>query len=302
MPLSALTGWLSVELSIPDALARRVVLTVWEGSAALYYYDLNTQNWYRCVTQVVSAGQMENALARLSPNGAYYAFESEQTDGMARDTLLVPSPEPLAVYTAVNPMSGGRTALEGLMEDLGFNLSSCLFYPGAGEEVGRSGSDTLRLSKDGVVEYHTDVDGPRQFPVNVHADRSELFSAADACSQLLWQALQGRSGQAQTYLSRVEQTETGWILEYEYGLNGVPVSLEGGPAASFTVAHDQITAFTLRLRSYAEGEERQILLPPVQAAAAMDALELSGRELQITYLDGGEERILPNWMAVSEEG
>jgi len=302
MPLSVLTGWLSVELSVPDALVRRVVLTVWEGAAALYYYDLNTQSWYRCVTQVVGEAQLENVLAGLSSNGAYYAFESELTAGMAEDTLLVPSPDPLRVYTAANPMSAGRTALEGLMEDLGFNLAACVFYPGAGEEVGRSGSDTLRMSKEGVVEYHTDEDGSRQFPVNLSDGESGLFAAADACSRILWQAVHSRSGQARTYLSRVEQTQEGWRLEFEYGLNGVPVSLKGGPAASFEVVRDQITAFTLRLRSYAEEEERQIILPPVQAAAAMEALDLNGRELQVMYQDGGEERIFPAWTAVSEEG
>jgi len=302
MPLSALTGWLSVELSVPDALVCRVLLTVWEGSAALYYYDLNTQSWYRCVTQVVGAVQLENVLDGLSSNGAYYAFESDRTDPMAGDTLLVPSPEPLVVYTAGNPMSGGRGALEGLMTDLGFNLSACVFYSGAGEEVGRSGSDTLRMSKDGVVEYHTDVDGPKQFPVNAIPDRSEVFAAADACSRLLWQAVNTRSGQARTYLSRVEQTDRGWVLEFEYSLNAIPVSMKNGPAARFEVTDGQITAFTLRLRSYTAGENRQILLPPIQAAAAMAALELDGRELQVMYRDGGEEWVSPNWTAISEEG
>ena len=301
MPLSALTGWLNVELSVPDALVRRLVLTAWEGAAALYYYDIQNESWYRCVTQVVGAVQLENALSGLSPNGAYYAFESETAAGMDADTLLVPSPAPMTVYNATNPMAGGRTALEGLMTDLGFNLSGCVFYSGAGEEVGRSGSDTLRLSKDGVVEYHADVDGTKQFPINVPSGHSSIFAAADVCEQLLWQAVHARCGQARTYLSRVEQTSTGWRLEFEYNLNGTPLSLEGGPAASFEVNNGQITAFILRLRSYEPGEEEQILLPPVQAAAAMSALNLDGRELQVMYRDRGEEQVIPNWTAVSEE-
>ncbi len=301
MPLSALTGWLRVELSVPDALVRRMVLTVWEGTAALYYCDLNTQSWYRCVTQVVGETQLENALAGLSANGAYYAFESGSAREMEEDTLLVPDPPALTVYTGINPMSGGRTALEGLMTDLGFNLSSCVFYSGAGEEVGRSGSDTLRLSKEGVVEYHTDEDGPKQFPVSGASGQSQVFAAAEACSRLLRQAVLDRCGQAHTYLSRVEQTAEGWHLEFEYSVNAVPLRLKGGPAARFEVKNGQITAFILRLRSYMPGEETQIILPPVQAAAAMDALALNGRELQVMYWDSGEERVVPGWTAVSEE-
>ena len=302
MPLSALTGWLSVQLSIPDTLVRRVVLTAWEDSAALYYQDLTNGNWYRCVTQVVSAAQIENALAGLSANGAYYAFESELTARMAGDTLLLPEPEPLEVYTVVNPMSGGRVALEGLMTELGFTLAGCVFYSGAGEEVGRSGSDTLRLSKDGMVEYHTDEYNQPQFPVQSATGYSRIYDVVDSCSQLLWQAVHTRCGMARTYLSRVEQTETGWHLEYEYSLNGVPVQLKDGPAAVFEVENDQITSFILRLRSYGGSGQQEIILPPVQAAAAMSALKLEGRELLILYQDRGEDRVLPGWTAVSGEG
>ena len=299
MPLSALTGWLNAELSIPDALVRRVVLTVWDGSAALYYHDLAAGIWCRCVTSVVGTAQLENALSGLSANGAFYAFESEATGSMARETLLVPNPGPQTVYTASTPAESGRAALEGLMEDLGFNLAGCAFYSGAEEEVGRSGSDTLRMSKNGVVEYYTGEDGLPQFPIQSNGGQSAVFDVVDSCSRLLWQAVHNRSGQARTYLSRVEQTQGGWRLEYEYSLNGTPVRMKGGAAAVFEVTGGRITGFTLRLRTYEPGEDQQIILPPVQAAAAMSALDLEGRELQIVYRDRGDEIVLPGWTAAA---
>lgn len=299
MPLSALTGWLKVELGIPDALVRRLLLTAWEDSAALYYQDVSTGVWYCCVTQVVSKAQLENAVAGLSPNGAYYAFESPLTAALEEDTLLLPNPEDLSICAASNPMSGGRGALEVLMTELGFNLSGCVFYSGAGEEVGRSGSDTMRLSKQGVVEYHTDESGQPRFPVQSGSGNSRVYEVVNSCSQLLWQAVHTRCGQARTYLSRVEETQNGWRLEYEYSLNGIPVQLKTGPAAVFEVENDRIVSFNLRLRSYSAGEQWQIILPPVQAAAAMTALELEGRELMLQYQDRGEERVVPGWTAVS---
>ena len=302
MPLSALTGWLSVKLDIPDGLVRRIVLTAWEDGAALYYQDVTTGSYYRCVTQVVGAAQLDNALAGLSANGAYYAFESELTAGMDQDTLLIPSPDAISLYSVTNPMMGGRSALEGLMTELGFNLSGCVFYSGAGEEVGRSGSDTLRLSKDGAVEYHTDENGPAQFMIQSGTGYSQVYEAVDSCSQLLWQAVHTRCGEARTYLSRVEKTESGWWLEYEYSLNGIPVRLKSGPAAVFEVKNDRITEFALQLRSYGQGDESQIILPPVQAAAAMSALEIEGQELLVLYQDTGEEWVVPGWTAVSGKG
>ena len=299
MPLSALTGWLKAELGVPDALVRRLLLTAWEDWAALYYQDVTTGIWYRCVTQVVSRAQLENAVAGLSPNGAYYAFESPLTAALEEDTLLLPNPEDLSICAASNPMSGGRGALEVLMTELGFNLSGCVFYSGAGEEVGRSGSDTLRLSKQGVVEYHTDESGQPRFPIQSGSGNSRVYEVVNSCSQLLWQAVHTRCGQARTYLSRVEETQNGWRLEYEYSINGIPIQLKSGPAAVFEVENGSITSFTLRLRSYNTGEQRQIILPPVQAAAAMTALELEGREMMIQYQDRGEERVVPGWTAVS---
>lgn len=302
MPLSALTGWLNVQLGIPDALVRRVVLTAWEDSAALFYQDVSTGARYRCVTQVVSGAQMENTVSDLNPNGAYYAFESQLTAALEEDTLLLPNPGDMSVYTAANPMVGGRGALEGLMTELGFNLSGCVFYSGAGEEVGRSGSDTLRLSKQGVVEYHTDESGQPHFPIQSDSGYSQVYEVVNGCSQLLWQAVHTRCGQARTYLSRVEQTQTGWHLEYEYSLSGIPVQLKNGPAAVFEVQNGRIISFSMQLRSYTSTEQDQIILPPVQAAAAMSALELEGRELVLQYQDRGEEWVVPGWTAVSGKG
>jgi len=183
------------------------------------------------------------------------------------------------------------------MEDLDISLSGSVFYPAAGEEVVRSGPDTLRLSQDGVVEYSGGEQGG--FRVDPIAGQSDVYAAVERCRRLLEQAAVPRCGAADFYLSRVEETTTGFLVEFEYDLNGAPVSLHAGPAARFEVNGEHITAFTLRLRGYTPGEDVQLLLPPVQAAAAMGAMELRGRELMVTYHDYGEERVVPQWTAVS---
>ena len=301
MPLSVLSGWLDVEQKLPEARVRRMLLTVWEERVALYYYDLSDESWKRCTTQVVGAVQLENALEGLSPNGAYYAFERENTAGMAPDTVLLPEPEAMPVYAASNPAAGGRVALEGLMSDLEFNLSGCVFYHAAGEEVARLGSDTVRLSTDGVLEYHADEDATAQFRVTAIPDESRTFCVVEYCRRLLQQVVGSRCGEARVYLSAVEQTAQGWEVEFEYSLNAVALTNQEGPAARFTVYGDCVSGFTICLRSYSAGEEMQLVLPPVQAAAAMGALELEGRELQLMYRDGGEERAIPNWVAVVDK-
>ena len=300
IPLSVLGGWLGVEQELPEVTARHLLLTVHGEDVALYCYDLPRERWLRCTSGVVSAVQLENALEGLNADGAYYAFESDVTANMAPDTVLSPAPEPMPVCTAGNPASGGRSALEGLMEDMNINLTGCVFYSAAGEEVARIGSDTLRLSTSGVLEYHSGEESGRQFALSAMSPESGVFGAVESCRQLLQQTVGERCGQARLYLSRVEEHEQGWDLEFEYRLNGVSVVLEQGCAAAFEIRNDHITAFTLRMRSYTLGEERQLVLPPVQAAAAMSALALRGQELRLVYLDGGEETLLPNWAAMTE--
>ena len=300
IPLSVLGGWLGVEGELPEVTMRRLLLTVYGDAVALYGYDVAGDRWLRCTTDVVSVVQLENAMEGLSADGAYYAFESATTRNMAPDTVLTPMPDPMPVCLASNPVVGGRSALEGIMGDLNITLSGCVFYSAAGEEVVRMGSDTLRLSTTGVLEYHADEDSARQFPVSPVNGRSEVFAAVESCRQLLHQSMAERCGQARVYLSRVERSRNGWLLEFEYSLNGVSVMLEQGCAARFEIQNDHITSFTLRLRSYTAGAEKQLVLPPVQASAAMGALSLKGRELRLAYLDGGEEYLFPNWAAVTD--
>ena len=300
IPLSVLGGWLGVEQELPSVTARRLLLTVYGEDVALYCYDISGQRWLRCTTEVVSAVQLENALEGMTADGAYYAFESGVTENMAPDTVLSPTPAPMPVATAANAAAGGRSALEGLMEDLNINLSGCVFYSAAGEEVARIGSDTLRLSTSGVLEYHADEGSGRQFSVAALSGESGVFGAVESCRNLLQQVTSDRCGQARLYLSRVEEREQGWDLEFEYRLNGVSVVLKQGCAAAFEIRNNHITSFTLRLRSYTLGGEEQLVLPPVQASAAMSALSLRGQELRLVYPDGGEERLVPGWAAMAE--
>jgi hypothetical protein len=97
----------------------------------------------------------------------------------------------------------------------------------------------------------------------------------------------------------VETTQTGFRVQFEYTLSGAPVSLHSGAAAEFEITDGGVTAFTLRLRNYTQSGDTRLILPPVQAAAAMSALSLEGRELMVTYHDCGEAILEPEWTAVS---
>lgn len=297
IPMQVLTGWLAGEDTDIDAVVRRLALTEWQGSVALYYRDEETGLYYRCLSEVASSLHLAQALSALSDNGAFYAFESELYADLDPDTLLSAEPPAPAVYSALNPLSGGQETLEEIMEDLGLPVGSASFYSVGDERVARIGGDTLRLSAQGAVEYSAGEGGGDYFQVPGRQGSRELFQAVEACRQLAAATVGARSGQARLYLMSVEEEQGGWRVDFGYCLNGTPVHLESGSAASFLVAGGRITGFSLRLRSYTAAGETSVVMPVRQAAAAMGAMGLEGEELLLAYTDTGGTTVTAVWGA-----
>ena len=298
MPLSVLRGWLSGDQSTAEATVRRLLLTAEQDSIVLYYYDLDTQSYYRGVCEVSRPTQLENVIAVLSSNGAFYAFESEAYSILAPETLLSEDIRNQPVFFASNPMADGRSALELLMEDMGFSLVGCSFYS-ADEEVARSGGETVRLDGSGRVEYRNSGEGLGHFLLNIPPEaEKETFAVVEGCRRLAAKIIDPRSGQAQLYLKYVEKTPQGWNVSFDYCLNTSPVLLKSGCAAEFVVENGMIQSFTIQFRNYQSSDQSDIVIPVPQAVAAVDALGLEGQELQLVYQDTGEERLSAQWVTV----
>jgi len=294
VPLSVLSRWLSAgeepRLSAP---VRRLLLADWQGTAALYYRNEEDGGYYRCQSEVVDLARLEEALAGLTGNGAFYAFESEVYSALDPDTLLSREIPPLAVYTAANSGAGGRTALEELAGELDFSINANGVYY-AGEWVARSGNDTLRLSGRGTASYLAGEDGGEHFLL---PGSGGLFDAVETCRRLAAAALGSRCGQARLYLMSVRETGEGREIRFGYSLNGIPVQLEESCAASFLVEGGRVVQFSMQLRSYAENGETSAVMPVRQAAAALLAEGLEGKELLLVYTDSGGDTVRAGWAA-----
>ncbi len=296
IPLEVLAGWLAVGHNRMDVTVRRLALTVWRGSVALFFRDETSGVYYRCLSEVANQLHLSEALESLADNGAFYAFESELYANLDPDTLLTgQTPEP-KTYTAFNPAAGGQKALEKLMEDLGLPVSGSSFYSVGDERVARIGDDTLRLSNRGRVEYRAGEDGGRFPDQNRPADDS-LFEITDVCRRLAAASVGERAGEARLYLMSVEPTAKGWQIDFGFCLNGIQVQLSSGSAASFQVENGCITQFVLQLRGYAESGGTSPVAPVRQTAAAMDSMGLSGRELLLVYRDTASESLQAAWAA-----
>ncbi len=297
IPMSVLAGWLSGEGVRAEACVRRLALSVWEDQVALYYRDEETGEYFRCVSGMADPDALSDTLSAYSDNGAVFAFEAREEYGALDPDTLLPGQTPqTAVYTAANPVSGGEEALRALVQDLGFSLSSTNFYS-TDEQVARNGDDSVRLSDRGVAEYTAGGEGDGLLPILDQGGTGALFDSVETCRQVAAALMAGRCGEAGLYLRSAVPAGSGWEIEFEYSLNGVPVRLEGGPAARFLVQGGRIEQFTMRLRSYAAAGGSEAVLPLRQAVAALTALEREGEELLLAYADDGADTLSAGWAA-----
>ena len=94
------------------------------------------------------------------------------------------------------------------------------------------------------------------------------------------------------------QDEMKKAVECGYCLDGAAVQVyEEGCAARFLVQNGQIAEITLQARSYEETAESGLVLPRLQAMAAMEAAGLEGRELLLGYQDSGGGTVTAGWIA-----
>lgn len=297
IPLPVLVGWLSGGETELTATVRKLALTQWEEGTDVYYRDEGNGGFYRCRSEVADSFSLAEALSGLTANGAFFAFESELCAGLAPDTLLLPDAPSPAAYSAANPMNAGQSALEALVQDLGFSLNSTSFYS-TDEQVARSGDDSVRLSDRGVVQYQYEGRaGEGLFPVPRQEEGDGLFNRVEACRQIALSAMGGRCGEARLYLLSVTERAGGLEIDFGYSLNGIPVLLDRDCAARFLVEGDQVVQFSIYLRNYTAAGASGLVLPPRQATAALLARGLKGEELLLTYADSGGDTLTAGWSA-----
>lgn len=299
LPMPVLVGWLMGENTALTATVRRVTLTMWQGAVAVYYRDENSGLYFRCMSEVTNELHLTPILPALTENEIVYAFESELYRNLDPDTLILETAPAPAVYHAANPVSGGQSALKDLMTDLDISIDASSFYATGAEWVARNESDSLRLSERGVAIYEAGEENSDRFRISAPRGETSIFDSVEACRQLAAVTVGARCGQARLYLMSAQESKEGLVVRFGYSLNGSTVQLEGNCAASFLVKDGQITQFQLNFRSYTSSGETSVVLPALQAAAAMEALGLEGEELLLVYGDSGADTVTASWAAVS---
>lgn len=298
LPFGVLEGWLSVENSHLTGSMRRMVLTVSQGETVAFYHG--EDGYYRVQCQGVDASRLSELAAGLKDNGARFAFEVEGYEALGPYTMLTDQTPSPASYQSTNPLEQGDM-LSVLQEQLNFDQSGAVSYPTSEEQVIRVGDDTLRVANDGTVTYTAAEEGSGRYTVG-----EDLYQMVEGCRELAMKAILPFYPEARLSLLSVQgDEENGWQVRFSYVLNDIRVRMgQEDCAASFQISGGQVTGFTLRLRTYTDTGSTSLLLPEIQAMAAMQAVGHEGEELLLVYLDNGTS-VSASWAAagvLGEEG
>ncbi len=274
-------------------LVRRLCLAEdLNGGVSLFFINEEDGNYYSAPTTLSKQTHLTAAMEEFAPNGAQFAFEVPGLEAIGEYTLLTATPQP-AVCASDNPLLEDTARVRELLRALSFRTQDYLSPTNGGQLVEQN--DSLRLSRDGVLNFHTIGDTEFRFSTADHSVRGVLGYVNS-----LAQATVGAwSGDARLCLERVTVEGTQMEITFQYCLNGTPVLLpEGQHAARFMVNSGAVTDFTMYLRSYTKTEEVTSVLPVVQAAAAVEAVAYGEKELTLLYRDSGGEQITAGWVAV----
>lgn len=286
VPLSALSDQEAGGLEQPSA--RRVVLTVGQGVARLWYWNEADSAPYFCNLTGTLREQLEEFLAQYATEGggSLFAYEREEYNALSDWQLITAQEFAPQVYQAANPLGG--ELLNRVVQAAGFNPHS--LYTVNGDLVVKDVGATLRIRPDGRVTYTEAAGAAARLSVAAAGETATPAEAVEGTRELLEQTLGQVQSEARYYL--LSCVSEGDRLEVRFGcaLDGAEVRLGGsGMFASFTVTGRQVSAFTLHFRSYTAMETTSLVLPLQQAIANMLAVKPEGGELLLCYPDTGAD-------------
>lgn len=299
IPFSALSGWLhSGEVNEQLTFeVRQVVLACGNGmnDVWLFWQDVKTGTFYACDTPLDQESSLLPHLTSWLPNDAFFAFEDVAYEICNPYTLITSTPSP-TVYEASVPLSAANSSLvEQILSALSYSVSSGSSYTINGGTRYTDGSSTFQLTDGGVLTYH--AANPSGHSKEDH-EVPTTTQCIETTRQLASDTLGKLCNDARLYLISAVQEENTLTITYGYSLNGASVFLyQDGWAAQFVLTDGEITSFTMNFRSYIATSSTTLILPELQAVAAMSALDVAGSELILVYQDNGESSVTAGWVA-----
>lgn len=278
-PLALLSVWLGGEMRGEAASYRAELLCLCaDGDGVALCFRTEDGVYYRCATAVSQEG-LRARTGEYTPNGAAYAFELPLLSGSDGCAVILDGAVSTAVVQCGVPVPAGAET-DALLQVMGMNSYNARSYTEADGTVVYVGDEmTLRLTTAGRVFFHRSGAAPSL--------GSSLTGAVTAAWRLAEQSVGKSCGDAVLLLADVQENEAQrtCTVALDYAVNGVPVRLASGPAVKITFRDGVPVQATLEFRRYTLTEERDTLLPALQATAMAAEAHTTA---ELIYADGGE--------------
>jgi len=253
VPVSVLIKWLNINAvrdhsEIADIIYLAPVDA--ENLTVIVYYRDGDGLFYKCSTSATME-YLVTEMNEILPNGAFYPFESDDTQSV-NPYVLLPDTVPMMKTLVSSTLS---VSSKDILEALGMNpFSHTNYRENDNCTVYVEEAILLKIYDDGHIELKSER------PVAV-IDNS-LGGAIERARELVSAVTQSNSLQLVSYKS----INSGFELKFNYYFNGIEIKQSS--AATVTVTNGAATEAKILLRSYAEDDTEILLLPPRQAAAA----------------------------------
>lgn len=278
LPLPLVAGIIGVSSTAEELAVRRMVLSSDQNSVVLYLTDDHT--YLRCTTKV-SAESLLNFISGTQMDAVAFAYELDSPS--ATPYSLFHTGE-LRNYPLLNS-SAATQPVDPLLSALGFNPNTNSRYTESnGTEVVRDGERTLRIEPDSTLLYDSGGTYLPELSIPFSGETVSVEDAVLCAARTLNQLI--LNNDATLYPKAVQATPDGWIVTFDYQVDGVLLRLSSGePAARVEVTSSGISGFSIRLRRYTVSDENSLLLPLLQAMGIASGGERG--ELSICYVDSG---------------
>ncbi len=281
--ISVLSG--GIEGQYPDIV--RLLLTSDADGSVLLCYETPDGAKIKCVTDADGAF-LNTVFADYPADGSQFLYEAGLKTASTVTTLRRGS----ALVTERRLPSAASVSTV-VLEALGFNSYTTKAYPETDTvRVYVEELNTMRLSTDGTVRYYAPGADTGIYTAPLGLKRAALLADAyDICKKATSTTL----GDVSLYLIKAYTDETTGRFVVLLGVHaaGVPVVTETGYTASFSYSGTELVSAELHLRQYEYTAGDALLLPALQAAAAMDP----GTTLSLRYA-GENGAYALGWYAV----
>lgn len=300
VPLFLIGEWLGASMqNNPEISAGGILLCAAQESISIYCRDAESGKVFISKTAALSENLI-SAVSSFGGNGCAFA-SGGGIEQLLPETLIFSSAPELETLVASNMVDGAEHKhIQAVLSAFSFNPYTVRKYEELDKTQVYVGEEsTLQIYPDGDIRYLAQDPAYGLYIAGLPAadEHKKLAFMVEAARALYEKMLQSVASDAALQFCRYEydgENDT-YTLSFDYMSENTPV-LTKDYAFTATISNDRITGASLRLRRFQKTGEASLMIPQIQAAAAIE-LSRPGAKTMMTacFRDDGNGLFRAKW-------